>query len=167
MEYLVDGHNLIGAGVIPGIDIDQEDDEARLMMWLRARQPNLRAKITVVFDGGVPGGTSLALSGGGVTAVFAARYRSKADPVIINRVSKARNPANITVVTNDADVRRAVRALGAQVMRAEEFVARMRRHPRPPASSARRGSSKIEPKLPKQEVEEWLRIFGAADEEEA
>ncbi len=164
MAYLVDGHNLIGAKLIPGIYIDQEDDEARLVAWLRARQPNLRASITVVFDGGVPGGTSLALSGGGVTAVFAARYRTQADDVIVRRVQNASNPSQITVVTGDRDLRRAVSRLGARVMQPADFVQRMNRPRRPPAG--RRSSAKIEPKLPKSEVEAWLALFGVTDDED-
>ncbi|HID35553.1 MAG TPA: hypothetical protein EYP25_13495 [Anaerolineae bacterium] len=164
MTYLIDGHNLIGAELIPGIHIDQEDDEARLVAWLRARQPNLRAPITVVFDGGAPGGTSLALSGGGVTAVFAARYRTQADSVIIRRVQNAPNPSHMTVVTGDRDLRRAVSHLGASVMQPADFVQRMNRPRRPP--SVRRSSAKIEPKLPKSEVEAWLALFGVTDDED-
>jgi len=160
--YLIDGHNLIGQGLIPGISLEQEDDEARLVMWLRARQPNLRQKMTVIFDGGIPGGASLALSGGGVTAIFAARRRSNADKVILARVRDAMPVSNLIVVTNDGVLRQAVRSLGAQVMRADEFVQRLQRpsRRRGPSGSA---SPKIEPKLSKQEVDEFMRLFGAED----
>ena len=163
MEYLVDGHNLIGQELIPGIDLDQEDDEERLVRWLRARQPNLRAKITVVFDGGIPGGTSLALSGGGVTAVFAAQRRSKADDVILGRVQKASHPAQIVVVTNDWELRKAVGRAGARLMRADEFLRKIQR-PRQ-MDVAGDESFKEKPRLSGRELEEWMQIFGADDED--
>lgn len=163
--FLIDGHNLIGQGLIPGISLSQEDDEARLVAWLRARQPRLRQSIVVVFDGGIPGGTSLALSGGGVTAIFAAQRRSNADKVILARVRRAAPVANLTVVTNDAVLRQAVTSLGARVMRADEFVRRIqqpdRRH-----KSASTPSLKEEPHLSPQEIEDYLRLFGVDEEQE-
>ncbi len=160
--YLIDGHNLIGQGLIPQITIDQEDDEARLVLWLRAHQPNLGAKMTVVFDGGIPGGTSLALSGGGVTAVFAAHRRTDADSVILQRVRRASNPSQIVVVSNDARLREEARRLGASVMRGDDFLARLRR----PSKRHRRRASTSEltfkenPRLSKQEMLEYLQMFG-------
>ena len=158
--FLVDGHNLIGSGLIPGVNLAQEDDEARLVAWLRARQPNLRRKIVVFFDGGIPGGRSLALSGGGVTAIFAAQRRSNADRLILARVRQAQPASHLTVVTNDAVLRQAVSSLGAQVMRPAEFVQRIQRPPRRVTTSS---STKLEPKLSAQEVEEFLRLFGVEE----
>jgi len=161
MAYLVDGHNLIGTGLIPGIHLDQEDDEERLVQWLRARQPNLHSKITVIFDGGIPGGTSLTLSGGGVTAVFAARYRSNADQLILSRVRKAPSASSLTVVTNDTTLGQKSRSLGAKWMRPSEFMVRLRQRR---TSPSRRGALKPEPKLSEREVEEWLQLFGGENE---
>lgn len=167
MMYLIDGHNLIGQGLIPEIAIDQEDDEARLVLWLRAHQPNLGAKMTVVFDGGIPGGTSLALSGGGVTAVFAAHRRTDADSVILQRVRHASHPKQLVVVSNDAKLREEARRLGANVMRGDDFLKRLQR---PPKRFRRRASSsaatfKENPKLSKQELQDYLRMFGLEDDD--
>jgi predicted RNA-binding protein with PIN domain len=161
--YLIDGHNLIGQRLIPGIHLEQEDDEARLVMWLRARQPNLRRKMVVIFDGGIPGGTSLALSGSGVTAIFAAHRRSNADKIILARVREAMPAANLTVVTNDGVLRQAVGSLGAQVMRGDEFIRRLQQPARGRAVGS--ASPKVEPKLSKREVDEWMQMFGAGDDE--
>ncbi len=158
--YLIDGHNLIGQGLIPGIDLQQEDDEARLVRWLRARQPNLRSKMTVIFDGGIPGGMSLALSGGGVTVIFAAQRRSNADRVILNRVRKAARPQEIIVVTNDADLRAQVQRAGARLMRGDAFIRRLQR----PLRQVGPASPKEKPNLSKQEVDEFLQMFGAGED---
>lgn len=160
--YLIDGHNLIGQGLIPGVALQQEDDEARLVAWLRARQPNLRQKIVVVFDGGIPGGTSLALSGGGVTAIFAAQRRTNADKVILARVRQARPISDLTVVTNDGVLRQAASSLGAQVMRPDDFVRRLQQTPRRWQKTPVSGG-KPEPKLSEKEIRDWLLLFGEDD----
>jgi len=159
--YLIDGHNLIGSGLIPGIHLAQEDDEARLIAWLRARQPRIRQKIVVVFDGGIPGGLSRSLSGSGVTAIFAAQRRSNADKVILARVREAGPAANVTVVSNDSVLRQAVRSLGAQTMRPAAFVQRLQQPSRRHAAAS--ASPELEPKLSKQEVDEFLRLFGVEE----
>jgi len=159
--FIIDGHNLIGSGLVPGIRLDQEDDEWRLVQWLRGRQPRLRQAIVVVFDGGVPGGWSRSLSGGGVQVIFAAAHRSKADNVILNRLRAEMPRSNVTVVTNDAVLRQAVLGLRAQVMRADEFLARINRTPK--RRSAPLPSARPEPQLSPKELEEWLRLFGKDD----
>ncbi len=159
--FIIDGHNLIGSGLVPGIRLDQEDDEWRLVQWLRGRQPRLRQTIVVVLDGGVPGGWSRDLSGGGVQVIFAAARRSKADNVILNRVRAEMPRPNVTVVTNDAVLRQAVLGLRAQVMRVDEFLARLNRTPK--HRSAAVHSQRPEPQLSPKELEEWLRLFGKDD----
>jgi len=152
--YLIDGHNLIGTGLIPGVHLDQEDDEQRLVVYLRARQDRLRQPLLVVFDGGVPGGFAQELSGGGVSVVFAASYRGDADAIILARAQKA--PRDTVVVTNDDHLRRACRAVGAQVIDAAAFVRVLKRPLRLPTSPA---EAKENPKLSAAEIEEWLQLF--------
>lgn len=156
--YLIDGHNLIGSGLISGIDLSQEDDEQRLAAYLRGRQPLLRQPITVVFDGGLPGGQSLELSGGGVTVIFAAQDRSDADTLIRARVRKHKTPAQMIVVSNDGQLCREVQALGAEVLSAAAFLQRLTNPRRRPAPRSPRPQT--EPKLAKSEVTAWLREFG-------
>jgi predicted RNA-binding protein with PIN domain len=156
--YLIDGHNLIGSGRVPGINLQQEDDEWRLVQWLRARQPRLRQAIVVVFDSGIPGGWSRALSGGGVTVIFAAQQRNRADQIIFERVKRELVRAEITVVTNDTVLREAVGSLGAKTLDISGFMALLeKRSERRPKARARRPQA--EPKLPKDEVEAWLKLF--------
>ncbi len=166
MIYLIDGHNLIGQNRIPGIDIHQEDDEARLVAWLRARQPHLGARMVVVFDGGIPGGRSLNLSGGGVDAIFAAQRRSDADTVILQRVRRAARPQDLVVVTNDTALRNKAQRLGAQGMRVDVFLERLQRpsprHRAPQEQSPLEDEDprKENPRLSPEELEAFLRLFG-------
>ncbi|MCP4167888.1 MAG: hypothetical protein GY759_18620 [Chloroflexi bacterium] len=156
--YLIDGHNLIGSGQVPGIRLDQEDDEYRLVQWLRARQPKLRQSIVVVFDGGIPGGTSQALSGGGVTAVFAAQMRDRADRVIFERAKDELIGKDVVVVSNDAVLREAAKGLGTETLVVSDFMARVNK----PSKRRQAGGPtrlQAEAKLSKAEVEEWLALF--------
>ncbi len=160
---LIDGHNLIGSGRVPGVSLEQEDDEWRLMQYLRARQSRLRQPVVVVFDGGVPAGAAPELSGGGVQAVFAAAQGSDADRVILARVRQRPAGQKLVVVTNDGALAAAVQALGGQTESAVDFGNRLqapargrgpgRRRP------GRRARPQAEPKLPKAEVEAWLAEF--------
>jgi len=162
MSYIIDGHNLIGSGRVPGINLQQEDDEYRLVQWLRARQPRLRQAIVVVFDSGIPGGWSRELSGGGVTVIFSSQQRNRADQVIFDRVQRELLRAETTVVTNDTVLRKAVGSLGAKTMKVGEFMAQVNKQPkRKPKTRAQR--QQAEPKLAKAEVEEWLALFGGQE----
>ncbi|NOZ50703.1 MAG: NYN domain-containing protein [Chloroflexi bacterium] len=162
---LIDGHNLIGSGLVPGIRLHQEDDEWRLVQWLRARQPRLHQQIVVVFDGGIPGGVSRSLSGGGVLVVFAAAYRTKADKVILDRVRSEMLRRDVVVVSNDIVLRQAVLNLQAQVLSLAEFMERSSRPQKHRRSAPRR--QQAEPRLPWQEVEEWLNLFHQGGDDDA
>ena len=164
-QYVIDGHNLIGQGVIPGIDLQQEDDEVRLVDWLRPKKSYLSGKITLFFDGGIPGGTSNSLSGGGVTVIFAAQKRSNADRLILNKVRSSKSPKSITVVTNDIALREKLRSSGVKIIGAAEFIALIERK-KQEAVAARTRSQKEKPQLSKREVEEYLQMFGFEPDEE-
>jgi len=154
VPLLIDGHNLIGSGQLPGISLADENDELKLVRLLRRYRSRVRSDITVVFDGGVPGGRSRGLSGGGVEVVFAPRRRQRADDVIAARVRRAANPRGITVVTSDHNLADTVRSHGAGVVPSAEFADRLLA----PLPSPQR--LREEPPLSSQEVEEWLGFFG-------
>ena len=99
MNYLIDGHNLIAR--TPGLSLSDPDDEAKLVRLLRRwTAADLRRKVTVIFDAGLPAGEAKHLSGGGVKAVFAPN-NSSADAVIIRRIEAIGNPPEYVIVTSD------------------------------------------------------------------
>ena len=164
--YLIDGHNLIGTGLIPGIHLEQEDDEAQLVAWLRARKSYIPGKVVVVFDGGIPGGTSLQLSGGGVTAVFAAQKRTDADTVIRNRARSSKTPKSVIVVTNDAGLRQKLTSTDVALMTARAFVSLIEEN-QDKQALARAKSQKEKPHLSGRELDEWMDLFGGEPGEES
>jgi predicted RNA-binding protein with PIN domain len=151
MSLLIDGHNLIGRGQLPGLHLDDPDDEAKLVIRLRTYCARTGKRVTVVFDHGLPGGPSWELSGGGVEAVFAPAGRT-ADGILRERVRRARDPRALTVVTSDRHVIAAVQARGARVIRAEEFAAQL--NPPPPAKDGVKDEQ-----VSAAEVAEWLKLF--------
>jgi predicted RNA-binding protein with PIN domain len=157
MPFLIDGHNLIGR--LPDLRLDDPDDEAKLVIRLRAYSARTGKRVTVVFDHGLPGGRSWDLSGGGVETVFAPTGRT-ADRILCERIRQARDPRGLTVVTSDRQVIAAAQAGGARVLRSEEFAAQLdgRRVMEAPEDGQ-------DVPLSEKEVEEWLRIFARGDRE--
>jgi len=149
MPFLIDGHNVIAA--LHDIDLDDPDDEAKLVMKLRAWSSRVKRKAIVIFDGGLPGGFSRTMSTADVGVVFAARYHTNADRIIDERLSSLPDAPNWTVVSSDHEVLDRARAKGARTITAQEFAAALNRppaqdRPKPDAISAA-------------EVDDWLQIF--------
>ena len=119
MPLLIDGHNLIAK--LPGISLDDPHDEAKLVERLRSYRARTGKRIVVVFDSGVPAGWSADLSGGGITVIFAAPGRP-ADRIIVERISHARNPRGLVVVSSDHEVTTVAEERGARVMSAEKLL---------------------------------------------
>ncbi len=158
MPLLIDGHNVIGAGVFEDIRLQDEDDEARLVDRLRVWKSRYPGSITVVFDHGVTEGHSPALSGGGVRVIFA-RTPQEADDLIRQRL---RHPArDLVLVTSDATLRREAAAHRVTVWHPHELVERLGR-PRPVRRPPPREQGTEEQLfLSEREVAEWERLFEA------
>ena len=150
MPVLIDGHNLIGR--LPDIDLEDPHDEARLVSRLQAYAGRTGKRVTVVFDRGLPGGRSQALSGGRVEVVFAPTGRN-ADRVLMERIQESRNPRGLAVVTSDREVIAAAERRDARVVRSEEFVEVLDPSPVAP------GGAKEDVNLSADEVDQWLRLF--------
>jgi len=149
MPLLIDGHNLIGK--IPGLSLADPDDEAELVRRLQRYCRHHRRRAVVVFDAGVLGGHSGALSTPEVEVVFAPPGR-RADDVIRERLRKIRDPAGWLVVSSDREIQRIARQAGARVVSAEEFVAEMQAPPSAP-------HEKRAPRMSEDEIQEWLDLF--------
>ncbi len=158
MRYLIDGHNLIGK--LPDISLDDPNDEVELILrlksWAAARR---QRKVTVVFDGGLPGGLSRRLSSSDIEVIFAPEGRT-ADALLIRRIQKAQNPAEYALVSSDQQIIRAAEKRKMRVIRSEQFAGQMQTAPPPPQPV----SEKDDPKISQSEVAEWLELFGPEPE---
>lgn len=151
MPFLIDGHNIIAA--LPDIDLEDPDDEAKLVVKLRAWSGRERRKAIVIFDGGIPGGPSRVLSTPEVRVIFAARHHSTADRIIKERLSALPDAPNWTVVSSDREVLDNARMTGAKTLSAQEFVERL---------NQTLDVEQEKPEgVPAAEVEAWLEVFEA------
>jgi uncharacterized protein len=151
MHYLIDGHNLIGK--LADASLDDPHDEAKLVRRLKswvAAGPKRR--ITLFFDGGLVGGKSVELSGGGVTVIFAPSDRS-ADALIIQRIQKLRHPAENTVVSSDQQIMGAAGRRRVPTVTAEAFALQLKQ-------VRAKAETTEQPILSEAEVADWLNLFG-------
>lgn len=160
MPILVDGHNLIGQ--MPGISLDDPDDEARLVMLLRRYAARRRGrKVVVIFDGGVYGHPDN-LNGYGVEARFA-KAPGDADGELIRQIRGVKRRDEWLVVSSDRAVAGEARARGIPVLSSQEFARRLVALDMPRASlSAKRNDRP----LSKAEIEEWMRVFGIEEDDD-
>lgn len=120
MILIIDGHNLIGTGLVSGVQLGDADDEWQLVQRLRAYASAKKTKLTVVFDSG-PGATPAHnLSSGNVQVRFAPPG-VEADAVILQLLREGRSPGATKVVTNDRALAGMVKAAGGQVRSATAF----------------------------------------------
>lgn len=123
MSYIIDGHNLIG--VLPGIDLGQRDDEAQLLARLRSFRARTGGQAMIVFfDSGDLPVQPQDLSSPGVQVRFSAPGQT-ADDAIVAYLQARAQPGQYAVVTNDAGLAWRVRNVGASVLRASDFAAKL------------------------------------------
>ncbi len=130
MALVIDGHNLIGA--MPDIQLNEPDDEARLLARLRSYRAHNGQSLIVFFDSGDLPASTPGMSSPGVMVRFASPGQT-ADDAIVDFLRTCSQPGQYAVVTNDADLAWRVRSVGASVMRASDFTAKIaqpRRRPR-------------------------------------
>jgi predicted RNA-binding protein with PIN domain len=144
---LIDGHNLIGQLGRPRLE--DADDEAQLVLELRAFLARERKKGLVAFDRGTYAAVP-DLSSAALTVRFARPPRS-ADDILLDVIDQERNPRGLIVVTSDHRVQNRARLRGATVIEAHAFGRQLRAAP-PPAKTA-------EPRLSADEVAAWEKIF--------
>jgi len=126
--WLVDGYNVLHAGVLRGRD--------RREWWSAAVQQRLvdvaesfddaRAEIWVVFDDARPGRSERCREPEPPCRVRIA-YAPSADDWLVKRVRRAERPAELAVVTGDRQVQGRSRHRGAHVVSPLAFLARCTR----------------------------------------
>jgi predicted RNA-binding protein with PIN domain len=159
MPYLIDGHNLIPK--IPGIDLNDLDDELQLIKVLQDYCRRERKKVEVYFDNAPPG-EARTRKYGQVTAHYIRRGRT-ADSAIRSRLHKIGNSArNWTVITSDREVAAASRESHAKVISAENFVQdHLHKSPFDEVTPETDADVFLKPDA----VDEWLKIFRENEDE--
>ena len=161
MHYLIDGHNLIAQ--MDEISLSDPDDEAQLILrlrqWIAASQ---KRRVTVYFDGGLPGGEAHNLSGTRLRVLFASGG-GDADALLIKKIRQVQNPPEYTLVTNDREIIDAASRRNMPHTPSDTFAQEMA------LEAEERAEPEPEPRadgpaLSEAEVAEWLEMFGPEPE---
>lgn len=151
MPYIIDGHNLIPK--IPGLRLDDPDDEQKLINLLQDFCRLSRKQVDVYFDQASPGGAGRRTLGR--VAVHFVRAGHTADEAIRARLSKmGRSARNYTVVSSDHSVQTAARYSGARSMDSGQFSALLSS-----TLAKAAGKDRSEASITESEVDEWLKFF--------
>jgi predicted RNA-binding protein with PIN domain len=153
MTYLIDGHNLIPK--IPGLRLDDPEDERKLIELLQAYCRQARKSVEVFFDG-APSGSARKDTHGRVTVHFIHK-RSSADQAIHQRLTRLKKEAaNYTVVSSDHQVLNAARRYRAKVLTADKFARQILSPPDIPGEDS---EEKPDLTVSPDEIQNWLREF--------
>lgn len=158
MAYLIDGHNLIAA--LPDIQLDDPNDEAKLVIKLKGFVARKRTKCTVVFDHGLPGGASR-MSSRSVTVIFASAQHSNADALLKRRIGAIRDVGGWTLVSSDREVADYARRRRMRQLTAQEFARELRGGD----ESTDAVDEEEKPTPSDDDVDEFMSLFGADGED--
>ena len=165
MRYLIDGHNLIAK--MPDISLEDPDDEAKLVIRLRSwTAAGNNRKVSLFFDGGLPGGQEAYLSSTSVNVIFATAGTT-ADDLMIYRIRRVPNPAEFKVVTSDIEVKRAADMYKIKTISANAFASQLNQETGHKYGGQNDDKTtedaNRESPLNDQEIAEWLEIFAEND----
>ena len=147
MPYLIDGHNLIPK--IPGLRLDQLDDEQSLFALLDDYFKQIRKKAVVYFDRASH--TSHADFHSAYLHAHFVRSPSSADDAILLQLKElGGNARNYTVVTSDHWIIDNANAVGASVISSDDFAHKLLTHLSKPQNKSEN---------PENDVDFWLDIF--------
>jgi uncharacterized protein len=154
MSYIIDGHNLIPK--VPGLSLEDEDDEMKLIALLQEYSRRRRTKVTVFFDNAPPSYQGMQRFGT-VTAYFV-RSGVAADLAIVNHIKKlGKRARNLIVVSSDRAVQNEARYHQARTLSSEDFarglVSSKENTPEP--------GTEIDPNPTTDEIDYWLSEFKA------
>ena len=160
MEYWIDGYNLILRRGGPRPDELMEAARERLLRGATA----LAVPMRIYFDASGGGGPAVAARSQGAVRAIYVGDRS-ADDQMVSDLRAHGNPRDVTIVTDDRELRQRARQLKANTLGVARFGERLDRavspasHPapgRPEKGEARPAGGN----LSKKQVDEWLDYFG-------
>jgi predicted RNA-binding protein with PIN domain len=151
MPYLIDGHNLIAC--MPSIDLDDPDDENRLIDKLRTYCIRMGKGMVVYFDRRAPG-TNDPSPAAGLIVHFVTPPTSADEAIRDHLLRLGREAPNWTVVSSDHAVQTAARQAGARFLDGPTFARQLLVE-----ESSARETEKPDSPLSEEEIAEWERLF--------
>lgn len=159
MNYLIDGHNLIGK--MPDIQLSDPDDEAKLVLrLLNWAAVGKNRRIIVVFDKGMPGQNWTNFNSPILRAVFTLGGQTADDWLIKFMYDHVQNPKEYRLITSDRAIIKHADNRRIPFMRSEDFVVEVEQERQSfsePTKPQDRPQKEI---LRGHEVDAWLQFFG-------
>jgi predicted RNA-binding protein with PIN domain len=152
MTYLIDGHNLIPH--IPGLSLDQLDDEMELVTLLVNFSNKNKSQVEVYFDHGNLN-SERDFQRGRVHAHFVLPPMIADNAMLSRLLGIGRAAKNYIVVTSDQNIQNRARRVGAAVMSSQNFAQLL--HNSIDKISRRHSGQK--PADNEKEIDEWLNLF--------
>lgn len=153
MPLFIDCYNLLHATMPPSMAGLDEDGLCRLL----AQSPWAGDRIVVVCDGQTKPGLAATSPVSQVELIYSGPHKS-ADDVIIELTAAYSAPRRLYVVTDDREIRKAVRRRKAQTLSTGAFIRALAASR--PAGSGPAAVARHRPALPPGEVDHWLKEFG-------
>lgn len=121
LQYIIDGYNLLNHPLFAQTHKKSRSQHLSLLEFIRAKKPSASRKnqITVVFDGYPPADFKPQEGFSGINVIFSRDV--SADEKIKKMLEKAQDPRQITVVSDDKEVKFFARANRAKSLAIEEF----------------------------------------------
>ncbi len=156
MPLFIDCYNLLHAPMPPSLAGLDEDGLCRLL----AQSPWAGDRILVVCDGMIKPGLAARSPVSQVELIYSGPHKS-ADDVIIELTAAYSAPRRLYVVTDDREIRKAVKRRRAQTLSTAAFI-RALATMKPPGSPGPAATpiARHRPALPPGEVNHWLKEFG-------
>ncbi len=148
MPYLIDGHNLIPK--VPGLSLEQEDDEIQLIQLLSNFAARSRKEVEVYFDNAAAGQKGPRRFG--KVSAFFVPSRQTADHAIRLRLERLGKTArNWIVISSDMAVQSSAKMYHAEAVKSETFAQQL--------MNMQNREQKREIDISQQEIDEWLILF--------
>lgn len=149
MHYYVDGYNLLFVAVEKKQSL--KTARAQLVLYLQKRFAALHLQGTLVFDGAHRRDEESGLSYPSPLVVAYSPKGQTADEYILEHIEQSRRKSQVTVVTNDRNLKMHAQSLGAQALSNSAFIQRLK-------NRKKRGEMK-EPRETEHQIERLNEIF--------
>lgn len=161
MNYLIDGHNLIGK--IEDIKLSDPDDEAKLVLRLITwAAVGKNRRVVVVFDGGIHGTNWSNFKSERVRAVFVPRGRT-ADDWLINfmRHEVKKNVREFHLVTSDLQIIKQAENRRIAHTKSEDFAEVLADERKSLSDIGQERPNPLDrPVMEAHQVDAWMQLFG-------
>lgn len=165
MNYLIDGHNLIGK--MDGIKLSDPDDEAKLVLrLLNWAAVGKNRRVIVVFDGGVHGVNWSNLASDRLRVVFVPKGRTADDWLIRFMRHEVKNVREFHLISSDNVIIKQAENRRIAFSKSEDFAAEMAQERGEMLQMGAEEEKKPldKPVINEAQVDAWLHLFGGEPE---